>query len=79
LRVEGMASGHLGSGHKPRSACIGTELVSKVIREMLAADCEEVVLEAEISNRGALALYQNLGFLRDKRLHKCAWISDLGF
>jgi len=32
--------------------------------------CEEVVLEAELSNSGALALYQNLGFLREKRLHR---------
>ena len=31
-----------------------------------------MVLEAEISNAGALALYENLGFIRDKRLQKCA-------
>ena len=39
---------------------------------MKEADCEEVVLEAEVSNGGALALYENLGFIRDKRLQKCA-------
>jgi peptide alpha-N-acetyltransferase len=37
---------------------------------MIAGGCEEVVLEAEVSNKGALKLYQGLGFLRDKRLHK---------
>jgi len=28
------------------------------------------VLEAEIDNLAALQLYENLGFIRDKRLHK---------
>jgi N-alpha-acetyltransferase 30 len=32
--------------------------------------CEEVVLETEASNSGALRLYENLGFIRDKRLYK---------
>ena len=35
---------------------------------MAAAKAEEVVLEAEVTNKGALALYRNLGFVRDKRL-----------
>jgi ribosomal protein S18 acetylase RimI-like enzyme len=29
----------------------------------------QVVLEAEATNAGALALYERLGFVRDKRLH----------
>lgn len=29
----------------------------------------QVVLEAEVTNSGALALYGNLGFIRSKRLH----------
>ena len=48
----------------------GTELVKRAIQQMVAGGCEEVVLEAEVTNTGALALYQNLGFIRDKRLHK---------
>lgn len=40
------------------------------IAEMIKGQCEEVVLEAEVTNSGALALYQNLGFIRDKRLHR---------
>ena len=30
----------------------------------------QVVLEAEVVNTGALRLYQGLGFVRDKRLHR---------
>jgi peptide alpha-N-acetyltransferase len=48
----------------------GSELVKRSIQAMIAGGCEEVVLEAEVSNNGALKLYQGLGFLRDKRLHK---------
>ncbi|GAX83570.1 hypothetical protein CEUSTIGMA_g10995.t1 [Chlamydomonas eustigma] len=48
----------------------GSELVKMAIREMIQNGCEEVVLEAEVSNTGALKLYQALGFIRDKRLHR---------
>ncbi|CAK0786179.1 N-alpha-acetyltransferase mak3 [Coccomyxa viridis] len=51
-----------------RGLGVGTELVKRAIEEMAAAKAEEVVLEAEVTNKGALALYRNLGFLRDKRL-----------
>lgn len=53
-----------------RSLGTGTELVKLSIAEMIKGQCEEVVLEAEVTNSGALALYQNLGFIRDKRLHR---------
>lgn len=53
-----------------RSLGTGTELVKLSIAEMNKGQCEEVVLEAEVTNSGALALYQNLGFIRDKRLHR---------
>jgi len=49
---------------------IGSMLVSKSIEVMIKHNCEEVVLEAEITNLGALNLYQNLGFVRDKRLNR---------
>jgi len=39
---------------------------------MIEGKCEEVALEAEVTNQGALKLYQGLGFIRDKRLHRCA-------
>ena len=40
------------------------------IRAMAAGGAEEVALEAEATNAGALALYRALGFARDKRLHR---------
>ena len=30
----------------------------------------QVVLETEVTNKGALRLYENLGFVRDKRLFR---------
>ena len=55
------------SAYRP-VACAGTELVKRCVQQMVADQADEVVLEAEITNRGALALYENLGFIRDKRL-----------
>ncbi|KAL6758312.1 acyl-CoA N-acyltransferase [Haematococcus lacustris] len=49
---------------------IGSELVKRSIQSMIEGGCEEVVLEAEVSNTGALRLYEGLGFLREKRLHR---------
>ena len=37
---------------------------------MICGGCEEVALEAEVSNAGALRLYERLGFIRDKRLQR---------
>mmetsp|Transcript_12367 Transcript_12367/g.34730 ORF Transcript_12367/g.34730 Transcript_12367/m.34730 type:complete len:212 (-) Transcript_12367:311-946(-) len=53
-----------------RGKMIGTRLVRLGIQEMIACGAEEVVLEAEVNNHGALRLYTNLGFIRDKRLHR---------
>jgi hypothetical protein len=39
---------------------------------MVRGEAEEVVLEAEVTNTGALALYRSLGFIRDKHLHR--WV-----
>lgn len=49
---------------------IGSHLVLKAIKAMIADDCDEVVLETEITNQAALRLYENLGFVRDKRLFR---------
>lgn len=51
-----------------RKLKIGTTLVQKAIRVMIAHQADEVVLETEITNQPALKLYENLGFVRDKRL-----------
>lgn len=56
---------------KARRKCgLGTRLVRASIAAMVSRQCEEVVLEAETTNAGALRLYHNLGFIRDKRLEK---------
>ncbi|KAK7336167.1 hypothetical protein VNO77_16700 [Canavalia gladiata] len=51
-----------------RGRGIATELVSRSIMVMMESGCEEVTLEAEVTNKGALALYGRLGFIRAKRL-----------
>ncbi|XP_058977425.1 N-alpha-acetyltransferase 30A [Musca domestica] len=53
-----------------RKLKIGTTLVQKAIEAMLADNADEVVLETEMSNLPALRLYENLGFVRDKRLFR---------
>ncbi|KAL9267050.1 N-alpha-acetyltransferase MAK3-like protein [Drosera capensis] len=53
-----------------RGKGIATELVSRSIRVMMESGCEEVTLEAEVTNKGALALYAGLGFIRAKRLFR---------
>ncbi|XWS43943.1 hypothetical protein CRYUN_Cryun15aG0001800 [Craigia yunnanensis] len=45
-----------------------SELVTWSIRMMMESGCEEVTLEAEVTNIGALALYGRLGFIRAKWL-----------
>jgi ribosomal protein S18 acetylase RimI-like enzyme len=37
---------------------------------MIAQKADEIVLETECHNRGALHLYEQLGFVRDKRLYR---------
>ncbi|KAK1271119.1 hypothetical protein QJS04_geneDACA020983 [Acorus gramineus] len=53
-----------------RGKGIATELVTRAIRVMMESGCEEVTLEAEVTNKGALALYGRLGFIRAKRLFR---------
>lgn len=60
----------LAVDEKYRKRKIGSNLVLKAIRAMVADDADEVVLETEITNKPALRLYENLGFVRDKRLFR---------
>ena len=50
----------------------GSNLAKKAIFQMIRSKegCDEVVLEAEVTNKAALGLYANLGFVRDKYLHR---------
>ena len=46
----------------------GSLLAKKAIESMKEQECEEVVLETEVTNKGSLGLYEKLGFIKDKRL-----------
>ncbi|KAI8980367.1 putative acyltransfersase [Pilobolus umbonatus] len=54
--------------HRKRS--IGSNLVKMAIRAMRELSADEIVLETELTNQGALRLYQQLGFIKDKRLYR---------
>jgi peptide alpha-N-acetyltransferase len=53
-----------------RGKGIASELVSMAIDAMAARDADEIVLETEITNTASLKLYERLGFLRSKKLHR---------
>lgn len=53
-----------------RNNGIATTLVRKAIDAMIERDADEVVLETEATNTPAMKLYERLGFLRSKRLHR---------
>jgi peptide alpha-N-acetyltransferase len=53
-----------------RKAGIGSTLVKKAIEEMKKEECDDIILETETHNSGALGLYEKLGFVRDKALPK---------
>jgi peptide alpha-N-acetyltransferase len=55
-----------------RGRRLGTTLVRHAIEQMALDGASEVSLEAEATNIAALTLYNRLGFIRDKRLEKCA-------
>ncbi|KAL5111172.1 N-alpha-acetyltransferase 30A [Taenia crassiceps] len=49
---------------------IGSTLVQLAVEIMIQNEAQEVVLEAEVDNKPALALYEQLGFSRDKYLFR---------
>ena len=52
-----------------RKKGIGKKLAVDLINKMKET-CDEVVLETEVDNYGALYLYESLGFVRTKRLFR---------
>nr|CAG4643246.1 EOG090X07BN [Ilyocryptus agilis] len=60
----------LAVDEKYRQEKIGSNLVMRAIAAMVAGGADEIVLETEITNEPALRLYENLGFVRDKRLFR---------
>jgi peptide alpha-N-acetyltransferase len=53
-----------------RNHGIATTLVRKAIDVMIERNADEVVLETEVTNTAAMKLYERLGFLRSKKLHR---------
>ncbi|KAF1942445.1 N-terminal acetyltransferase C complex catalytic subunit MAK3 [Clathrospora elynae] len=53
-----------------RGRGIATNLVRMAIDAMTALHADEIVLETEVSNTASLKLYERLGFIRSKRLHR---------
>lgn len=49
---------------------IGRKLVEIAVEEMAKRGAKQVMLETEHDNQTSLALYDKLGFLREKRLHR---------
>ena len=49
---------------------IATTLVRKALDVMIERGADEVVLETEETNVPAMKLYERLGFLRSKKLHR---------
>ncbi|EMR08451.1 hypothetical protein PNEG_03281 [Pneumocystis murina B123] len=49
---------------------IASKMVEKVLSIMKEKNTDEVILETEVTNKEAIILYENFGFIRDKRLHK---------
>ncbi|KAH6653735.1 acyl-CoA N-acyltransferase [Truncatella angustata] len=58
-----VASAYRGHG-------IATALVKKAIDTMVEKKADEIVLETEETNKPAMRLYERLGFLRSKKLHR---------
>mmetsp|Transcript_71822 Transcript_71822/g.163006 ORF Transcript_71822/g.163006 Transcript_71822/m.163006 type:complete len:240 (-) Transcript_71822:128-847(-) len=53
-----------------RGKGIGSKLVKLCLDRMREMGADECVLETEVTNTGALGLYRNMGFVKEKRLHK---------
>ncbi|KAJ5888141.1 Acyl-CoA N-acyltransferase [Penicillium taxi] len=53
-----------------RGRGIATKLVRMAIDAMIDRDADEIVLETESTNTGAMKIYERLGFLRSKQLHR---------
>mmetsp|Transcript_3469 Transcript_3469/g.6580 ORF Transcript_3469/g.6580 Transcript_3469/m.6580 type:complete len:175 (-) Transcript_3469:154-678(-) len=49
---------------------LGSKLVQRAMKVMVEKNADVIVLETEVTNKGALGLYSKLNFIREKRLHK---------
>lgn len=54
-----------------RKQGIGRKLAVMGLERMVKAGCSEIVLETELTNTGAIFLYEKLGFIKEDRLARC--------
>ncbi|RLV93233.1 N-alpha-acetyltransferase 30 [Spathaspora sp. JA1] len=69
VRIRGYI-GMLVIDPKYRKLGIASNLVKLTIENMLVDNVDEIMLETEVINQGALKLYESFGFLRTKRLYR---------
>ncbi|KAK4497869.1 hypothetical protein PRZ48_010524 [Zasmidium cellare] len=60
----------LATQQEYRGQGIATKLVRMAVDAMIAKDADEIALETEIDNIPSLRIYERLGFIRTKRLHR---------
>lgn len=60
----------LATQQEHRGKGIASKLVRMAIEAMVAKDADEIALETEVDNVPSLRIYENLGFIRTKRLHR---------
>jgi peptide alpha-N-acetyltransferase len=60
--------GMLSVDPRYRKQGIGSKLVDLALEQLRQQGAAEVMLETEVTNKGALSLYERMGFIRDKRL-----------
>ncbi|KAH8379360.1 hypothetical protein KR009_004355, partial [Drosophila setifemur] len=71
MGISGMQQGYiamLAVDVEYRKRGIGKALVEMAIEAMAMREASMIVLETELSNKPALALYESLGFIRERRL-----------
>lgn len=60
----------LATQQERRGQGIATKLVRMAVDAMIAKDADEIALETEVDNIPSLRIYERLGFIRTKRLHR---------
>jgi peptide alpha-N-acetyltransferase len=62
--------GMLAVKKERRGHGIAKNLVRSSIDDMIQKGCDEIMLETEVVNKPAIALYEHMGFIRSKRLYR---------
>lgn len=58
---------------KERQHGYGTQVLLKSLRSLVSAECRQASLTVTASNRGAIALYERLGFVTRRRFAAMVW------